>query len=113
MEGIFSPERLAIVRKSLGINKAEAAKMLNITAMAYGRYENGNRVPSFQTVSFIAQSFGTSVDYLYGIVDSPTPQSITINQADDPELFEMIRAIKKEDAQYKRLLDYYNKIKRQ
>ncbi len=87
--------------------------MLNITAMAYGRYENGNRVPSFQTVSFIAQSFGTSVDYLYGIVDSPTPQSITINQADDPELFEMIRAIKKEDAQYKRLLDYYNKIKRQ
>ena len=30
MDEIFSSERLVLVRKSLGINKAEAAKMLNL-----------------------------------------------------------------------------------
>ena len=62
----FIPERLISLRKSLGINKAEAARRLNMSAMGYGRYENGQREPSYQTVAFIAQTFHSSVDYLYG-----------------------------------------------
>ena len=38
-------ERLISVRKSLGLNKAEAAKKLNMSAMGYGRYESGQRSP--------------------------------------------------------------------
>ena len=38
----FCPERLIQVRESLHINKAEAARRLNLSAMAYGRYERGN-----------------------------------------------------------------------
>ena len=37
----FQPERLLQLRTSLNINKAEAARRLNISAMAYGRYEKG------------------------------------------------------------------------
>ena len=38
----FQPERLLQLRTSLNINKAEAARRLNISAMAYGRYEKTN-----------------------------------------------------------------------
>ena len=51
----FCPERLVEVRTSLNINKAEAARRLNISAMAYGRYEKGEREPSYQSVCFIAR----------------------------------------------------------
>ena len=47
----FCPERLIQLRTSLNINKAEAARQLNISAMAYGRYERGEREPSYQSAS--------------------------------------------------------------
>ena len=37
----FQPERLIQLRTSLHINKAEATRQLNISAIAYGRYEKG------------------------------------------------------------------------
>ena len=49
----FQPERLLHLRTSLNINKAEAARRLKISAMAYGRYEKGEREPSYQTVCYI------------------------------------------------------------
>ena len=53
----FYPERLQQVRAALMITKAEAARRLNISAMAYGRYEKGEREPSYQSVCYIAQTF--------------------------------------------------------
>ena len=50
----FCPERLIQVRESLHINKAEAARRLNLSAMAYGRYERGEREPSYQYAFYIA-----------------------------------------------------------
>ena len=55
----FCPDRLIKIRTELGITKSEAARQLNMSAMGYGRYENGDRTPSYQTISFIAQKFGT------------------------------------------------------
>ena len=106
----FKPDRLITLRKSLGINKAEAARRLNTTAMAYGRYENGQREPSFQTVSYIASTFGTTTDYLYGLTDSMEAKSITISKDTDSELFGLVEACKKDDATLKRLLAYAKNI---
>lgn len=53
----FQPERLIQLRNTLNINKAEAARRLNISPMVYGRYENGQRDPSYPTVCFIAHTF--------------------------------------------------------
>lgn len=53
----FQPERLIQLRNTLNINKAEAARRLNISPMVYGRYENGQREPSYPTVGFIVQTF--------------------------------------------------------
>ena len=75
----FQPQKLKVIREQLGITKAEAARRLNMSAMGYGRYESGERAPSFQTVSFIAQQFGTSVEYLYGETEIADPSSVTIS----------------------------------
>ena len=104
----FVPERLISLRESIGINKAEAARRLNMSAMGYGRYENGEREPSFQTVSFIAQTFHSTTDYLYGISDSKDSTSITISSENDPELFLLVEAARNDKELLKRLLAYAN-----
>lgn len=70
----FQPERLIQLRNTLNINKAEAARRLNISPMVYGRYENGQREPSYPTVGFIAQTFNCNIDFLYGTSDKTDPR---------------------------------------
>ncbi len=106
----FMPERLIQIREKLGISKAQAAKQLNMSAMGYGRYERGEREPSFQTISFIANTFETTTDYLYGISNNPNCDSITISADEDPELFSLVQMIKQDNTQIDRLLQYYKKL---
>lgn len=107
----FKPERLIYLREQLGITKAEAARRLNMSAMGYGRYERGEREPSYQTVSFIAQQFGSSVEYLYGETDNNIASSVTISADHNPELFEIIQRCLNDNETAKRLLSYCNKLK--
>ena len=65
----FRPNRLIRLRTSMNISKAEAARQLNISAMTYGRYEKGEREPSYPSVSYIAQIFHCNIDFLYGTSD--------------------------------------------
>ncbi|SDB07840.1 DNA-binding transcriptional regulator, XRE-family HTH domain [Pseudobutyrivibrio sp. YE44] len=102
----FCPERLITVRENLGINKADAARRLNISAMAYGRYEKGEREPSFQTVSYIAQEFNTTTDYLYGQTDEMTSQNIIISKNDDEELYDLVKELKVNPDSRKAVLAY-------
>ena len=105
----FQPERLIELRESLGISKAEAARRLNMSAMGYGRYENGSREPSFQTVSFIASTFDTTTDYLYGKNTNPESDILVISK-DNTELYELIRTIQNNKALEKKVLAYYKKM---
>ena len=106
----FCPERLIQLRTSLNINKAEAARRLNISAMAYGRYEKGEREPSYQTVSFIAQTFQCNIDFLYGISDDVSANSIQISSSDSPDLYALVECIQDDPALQKRLLAYAKEI---
>lgn len=107
----FIPERLISLRQSLGINKAEAARKLNISAMGYGRYESGEREPSYQMVVFIAQTFNSSVDYLYGNTDNKNATILTISSDDEPDLFFLVQSIRKDKHMLERLLAYANELK--
>lgn len=104
----FVPERLISLRESLGINKAEAARRLNMSAMGYGRYENGDREPSYQTVSFIAQTFQSSVEYLYGTSDNKDATILTISSNEEPELFLLVQSARNDRNLLERLLAYAN-----
>lgn len=92
----FYPDRLAKIRTELGITKAEAARQLNMSAMGYGRYENGDRKPSYQTISFIAQKFGTSVEYLCGETSKKSCVDYLIT-TDSPELHFIVETLQNEN----------------
>lgn len=105
------PERLKIARENLGITMAEASRRLNLSKIGYCRYEYGERVPSIQTIEVIAQCFHTSVDYLIGITDNPSPTQIVIDKELNPELFELIELCRNNDSsKIKRLIAYYQEL---
>ena len=78
--------------------------------MGYGRYESGEREPSFQTVSYIAQMFGTTTDFLYGKTNNPNAVSVTIAADQSPDLFELVQTCLSDKKTAERLLAYYKKI---
>ena len=106
----FCPERLIEVRTSLNINKAEAARRLNISAMAYGRYEKGEREPSYQSVCFIAQTFHCNIDFLYGVSDEMSSDYIIISRTESPELYSLIMEIQKDKTIKNRIISYARKL---
>ncbi|MGN0247258.1 MAG: helix-turn-helix domain-containing protein [Lachnospiraceae bacterium] len=105
----FCPEKLIEVRTSLNITKAEAARRLNISAMAYGRYERGEREPSYQSVCYIAQIFNCNIDYLYGNSNQMECDYILVSQ-ETPELYSLIEFTKKHKGIETQLLEYAKKI---
>ena len=112
MNTVLIPERLIKSRKMLGLNKTEAARLLNLSKMGYGRYESGERSPSFQTIVFIAQKFGTTVEYLTGNTDIPDAQIITIEREEEPDLFDLANAFRSGDSSFQtRILNYYRELK--
>ena len=106
----FCPERLVNVRTSLNINKAEAARRLNISAMAYGRYEKGEREPSYQSVRFIAETFHCNINYLYGISDEMLSDYLIVSRAESPELYSLILEMQKNDDFKERIIKYAKKL---
>ena len=107
----LKPERLISARESLGLNKAEAAKLLNMSAMGYGRYESGQRSPSYQTICFIAQAFNISPEYLCGETTDANPETILIDKKSDIQIFELVNSMQNDKAVADRLLAYYNELK--
>ena len=105
------PERLITIRKRLNLSKAEAARQTGLTAASYVRYESGDRSPSPQVLTSIAEKLGTSVAYLSGDTDDISPNVISIYKSDSPQLFELLKDIQKADnSTIKRLLSYYRKL---
>ena len=107
----FCPERLIQVRESLHINKAEAARRLNLSAMAYGRYEKGERKPSYQYAYYIAHTFHCNLDFLYGLSDDMTADFITITRSDSPEVYYLVSGMQNTNELEKRILAYAEKIR--
>lgn len=62
-------ERLKELRNDLGIKQKDVAAAINVDRTTYNRYENGSSEPNLETLSKIADFFGTTVDYLLGRTD--------------------------------------------
>jgi SOS-response transcriptional repressor LexA len=69
--------RLKDLRQKCGLLQQDIAQKLNITKSAYGFYEQGKRQPTFEMVTFLADFFGVTLDYLLGRSDK------TANEDDD------------------------------
>lgn len=104
----FMPERLKALRLKKGLNKTKAAELLQISKMAYGRYESGERIPSYQYIVYIAQQMGSSEEYLTGKTEDDGQKELVISRESDPELFELLLDYKgRDEAAKKRLLAYW------
>ena len=111
MNHTLIPNRLKSVREQLNLSKAEAARLIGLTAASYVRYEAGDRCPSPQVITSIAEKLGTSVAYLLGETDDISPDVVIIHKNSDPLLFELVKKTQSaNDATLQRLLSYYHKL---
>lgn len=107
-------KRLINCRQKLGITKQEAARRMQMSQPAYLRYESGERTPSIHVIHIMADVLATSVAYLTGQTNNPTPDSYLIKLDTEPELFQLIEKYRESDTKTKdRLLTYLHKINNQ
>ena len=107
-------ERLTEIRVKNGFSKLEASKILGLSQPAYLRYEAGERSPSVPVIREIARVMHTSVDYLVGATDNPSPDVLEVKKDVDEELFLVVEtAVDFDLAQKKRLLKYTEKLRDQ
>lgn len=50
-------------------SKQQVAKEIGLSAVTYGRYENGERKPPFEEMKLIVEYYHVSADYLFGLSD--------------------------------------------
>ena len=60
------PTRLRMERARIKKTQKQVAEEIGITAAAICNYENGDRVPTLQTLALLADFYGASIDYLVG-----------------------------------------------
>ena len=106
----LDPNRLKLAREALNINKAEAARLLSMSAMGYGRYESGQRSPSYQTICYIARIFNTSPEYLCGEAEGSQPDSILLNKSTDVDIFDMVSSMQENEELTRRMIKYYKEL---
>ena len=94
--------KLKEIRMAKGISQLQAAKDLNLAPNVYGRYENGQREPSFIVLLAIADYFGVTVDELLGRVPEEQKQA----QEDEAS---SIRERLRRDPAYRTLFSAANK----
>ncbi len=57
-------QRIAAIRRYLGMSQAALAGRMHISASAVGMYEQDRREPSLHTLVQLAEVFGVTTDYL-------------------------------------------------
>lgn len=60
------PTRLRMERARVKQTQKQVAEGTGLTASAICNYENGERVPTLQTLAQLADYYGASIDYLVG-----------------------------------------------
>ena len=70
---MFSPkkfcERLYTLRKEQNLTMERFGIAMEVTKQAVCRWENGERQPSLEMLARIAEFYGVSADYLFGLSD--------------------------------------------
>lgn len=66
-------ENLILMRKSKKLTQAQVAEYLKIDKTTFCKYETGKSEPDLKTLKKLAEFFGTTVEYLIGNTDDPSP----------------------------------------
>ena len=66
-------KRLKQARKNKGLTQDYVAKIIGTTYQTISNYERGTRDPDTESLTRLANLYETSIDYLLGRTDDPTP----------------------------------------
>ena len=66
-------DRIARLRKGKGLNQTQLAKELGVSVDSVRRWEQGKRSPDIEMLRNIAQVLDTTVSYISGETDNPSP----------------------------------------
>lgn len=69
-------DRLRQLRQRQGLTQDDVAQRAGIVLRMYQRYEMGDSDPSIEKAARIAEVLHTTLDYLAGISDDPSPRLI-------------------------------------
>ena len=113
MENLIS-QTLYKLRSEAKQSQEAVAKAIGVSRVAYTRYENGSRKPETDIAIKLANHFGVSVNYLYGIDDIPVSsdekkQPTAIGDGLDEELVNQLVGLSPSEVQ--RVLDFVSGIK--
>lgn len=67
------PLRIKDMREDRDLNQEELAALLHVSQATYSRYEGEVLNIPHRALAILADFYGTSVDYLLGRTDNPTP----------------------------------------
>lgn len=59
-------KRIRDLRIEKGLSQQELGDIIGVTKVSICGYENGTRTPSLETFALLADTFGTTTDYLLG-----------------------------------------------
>ena len=62
-------QRMKLLRKKNDITLDELAEKIQSTKATLSRYENDKRTPNIEFARKMAEAFGVTTDYLYGLTD--------------------------------------------
>lgn len=79
-------ERIRMLRKQNNITMKELGKMLTLGESTISMYENGKRMPDYNTLSKIADYFKVSTDWLLNKTDNPTPPNKKAPPKPEPDI---------------------------
>lgn len=74
--------RIKYLRELNGELQSDLAKILNVTSVAIGHYENEKRDIPTEYLKILSQHFNCSIDYILCKTDIPNPEQINIDEAD-------------------------------
>lgn len=63
-------QRITTLRKEAGISQEELSKIIGVDGSSIANYENGKRIPKYESILKYADHFGVSVDWLLGRTDA-------------------------------------------
>lgn len=81
--------RLRELRKNNKYSQEDIANKLNISTSAYGFYEQGKSVPNANTISFLADLYLVTTDYLLGRSNNPK-----LTQEDEIDVYNKFEELK-------------------
>lgn len=85
-------------RERVGLSQKDLATALGIKPTTFNGYENGTHDPKSAILILIAKKCGTSVDFLLGCTDDPTPRDRTKNAPAERESdFQKLRLMRNYD----------------